>query len=146
MDMAGPYQSPRFLIFAISTPKSGFWMLRDAFEVREAASSVGGERPDDGPACGRRGTGRSPANPTLLAAFLTSKASPSIQNPDFGVDIAKIRNLGLRLYQTMPSASCNWRGASCAIWSGFKARLLGRWQDDSRPRWIALHQLCHPSW
>ena len=25
-----------------------------------------GERPDDGPACGRRGTGRSPANPKLL--------------------------------------------------------------------------------
>ena len=44
---------------------------------------------------GRRGTGRSPANPTLLAAFLTSKASLSIQNPHFGVDIAK--NLGLCL-------------------------------------------------
>ena len=55
-----------FLIFAISTPKSGFWMLGDAFEVRKADSSVGfaGERPDDGPANGRQGTGRSPANPT----------------------------------------------------------------------------------
>ena len=44
------FQSPRFLIFAISTPKSGFWMLGDAFEVRKAASSVGcaGGRPDDG--------------------------------------------------------------------------------------------------
>ena len=40
--------------------------------------------------------GRSPANPTLMAAFLTSKASPSIQNPDLGADIAKIRNLGFR--------------------------------------------------
>ena len=32
----------------------------------------------------------SPANPTLLAAFLTSKASPSVQNYDLGMDIAKI--------------------------------------------------------
>ena len=71
-------------------------MLGDAFEVRKAASSAGfaGERPDDGPADARRRTG-SPANPTLVAAFLTSTAYPSIQNPDFGVDIAKIRNLGL---------------------------------------------------
>ena len=40
-------RSPRSLIFAISTPKSGFWMLGDGFEVRKAASSVGfvGERP-----------------------------------------------------------------------------------------------------
>ena len=72
-------------------------MLRDAFEVRKAASSVGfaGERPDDGPANRRRVTGRSPANPTLLDAFLTSKASPSIQNFVFEVDIAKIRDFGL---------------------------------------------------
>ena len=72
-------------------------MLGAAFEVRKADScmSFSGEHPDDSPAYGRRGTGRSPANPTLLAAFLTSKASPSIQNPDFEVDIAKIRNLGL---------------------------------------------------
>ena len=34
-------QSPRLLIFAISTPKSRFWRLGDAFEVRKAASSVG---------------------------------------------------------------------------------------------------------
>ena len=70
-------------------------MLRDAFEVRKGASSAGfaGERWDDGPDNERRETGRSPANPTLLAAFLTSKASLSIQNPDFGVDIAKIRGL-----------------------------------------------------
>ena len=52
-------------------------MLGDGFEVREAASSVGfaGERQDDGPACGRRGTGRSPANPreaALAADFLNS--------------------------------------------------------------------------
>ena len=69
-------------------------MLGDAVEVRKAASSVGfaGERPDDGPACGLWGTGRSPANPMLLAAFLTSKASPSIQNHDFGVGIGKIGN------------------------------------------------------
>ena len=98
-------------------------MLGDAFEVRKAASSAGfaGERPDDGPAngrprssqllaqppCGERPvprrpligravlSGPSPTNATLLAAFLTSKASPSIQNLDFGVDIAKIRNLRL---------------------------------------------------
>ena len=72
-------------------------MLGDAFEVRKAASRMGfgGEPADNGPAWRWEGTGRSPANPTLLAAFLTSKASPSIQNPDFGVDIAKIRNLGL---------------------------------------------------
>ena len=69
-------------------------MFGDVFEARKAASNVGfaKERPDDSPACGRRTTWRSPANPTLLAAFLTSKASPSIQNRDFGVDIAKIRN------------------------------------------------------
>ena len=49
--------SAGFLIFAISIPKSGFWMLGDALEVRKAASRVGfaGERPDDGPACGRLG-------------------------------------------------------------------------------------------
>ena len=43
-------------------------MLRDAFEVRRAAGSVGfaGERPDDGPAKGRRWTGCSTANPKLL--------------------------------------------------------------------------------
>ena len=35
----------------------------------------------------------SPANPILLV--LTSKASLSAQNPDLGVDIAKIQNLGL---------------------------------------------------
>ena len=72
-------------------------MLGDAFEVREAASTVGsaGERLDDGPANRRQGAGHSLANPMLLAAFLTSKASLSIQNPDLGVDIAKIRNLGL---------------------------------------------------
>ena len=48
-------------------------MLGDAFEVRKAARGVGlaGDR-TDGPACGRRGTGRSPANPTLLAALLKS--------------------------------------------------------------------------
>ena len=34
--------------------------------------------------------GHSPANSTLLAAFLTSKASPSVQNPGFGVDVTKI--------------------------------------------------------
>ena len=34
--------------------------------------------------------GRFPANPTLLAAFLTSKASPNIQNPDVGVDVAEV--------------------------------------------------------
>ena len=73
-------------------------MLGDAFEVRKAASSVGfaGERPDDGPANGRWAAGRSPANPTLLAAFLTSKASPSVPTPDFGMDISRIRNLALR--------------------------------------------------
>ena len=85
------------LIFAISTLKARFCIRGDVFEVRKAASSVGfgGERPDDGSADRRRGMGRSPANPTLLAAFLNSKASPSIQNRDFGVDIAKIRSLGL---------------------------------------------------
>ena len=69
-------------------------MLGDAFEVSKAASSMGFavEHPGDGPANGRRRTERSPANPTLLAAFLTSKASPSIQNHYFGVDIAKIKN------------------------------------------------------
>ena len=41
-------------------------------------------------------SGRSPANPTLLAALLTSKPSPTIQYPDFGVDIAEIRNLRLQ--------------------------------------------------
>ena len=52
-------------------------MLGDAFEVGKAASSVGfaGECLGDGPANGQRGTGRPPANPTLLAPFLTSKAS-----------------------------------------------------------------------
>ena len=69
-------------------------MIGDAFEVRKAASSVGfaGERPV--PRCALAGpsSGRSPGNPTLLAAFLTSKASPSIQNLDFGLKIAKIRN------------------------------------------------------
>ena len=35
--------------------------------------------------------GRSPASPTLLAAFLISKASPRVQHPDFGLDIAKIK-------------------------------------------------------
>ena len=81
-----------FLIFAISTPKSGFWMLGDAFDVGKPASSVGfaGERRDDGSASGQQGTGRSPANPTLLAAFLASETSRSIQNPNFGVDNAKI--------------------------------------------------------
>ena len=67
---------------------------RGCSKLRKAASSVGltGER------CAPRRSsagplfGRSSANPTLLVAFLTSKASPSIQNPDFGVDIAKIRN------------------------------------------------------
>ena len=72
-------------------------MLGDAFEVRKAASSVGfvGQRP--GPRRPHAGpsSGRSPANPTLPAAFLTSKASPSMHNADFGVDIAKSRNLGL---------------------------------------------------
>ena len=84
----------RFLFFAIAPPKSGFWLLGDAFEVRKATGSVAfaGERPDDSPANGRRGTGRSPANPMLLAASLTSKASLSIQSPDLGVDIAKIRS------------------------------------------------------
>ena len=43
-------------------------------------------------------SGRCPANPTLLAAFLTSEASPSIQSPDFGVDVAKIRN-ALEIHQ-----------------------------------------------
>ena len=51
-------------------------MLGAAFEV----SSVGfaGERPDDGPACGRRGTGRSPANPreaALAADLITASKS-----------------------------------------------------------------------
>ena len=83
-------------------------MLGDAFEVRTAASGVGfaGERPDDGLANGRRGAGRSPANPTLLAALLTSEASPSIQNPDFGVDTAKIRNLGLCIGLTAGHTAC----------------------------------------
>ena len=55
-------------------------MLGDAFEVRKAASSVGfaGERPVPRRPHAGPSSGRSPANPTLLAAFLTSKASPRI--------------------------------------------------------------------
>ena len=34
---------------------------------------------------------RSPANPMELAARLTSKASRSVQNPDFRLDIATIK-------------------------------------------------------
>ena len=72
-------------------------MLGDAFEVRKAASSVeiAGERPVPRRPHAGPSSGRSPANPTLLGASLTSKPSPSIQNPDFEVDIAKIRALGL---------------------------------------------------
>ena len=44
-----------------------------------SAASLGfaGERQDDGPACGRRGTGRSPANPkkAALAADLITASS-----------------------------------------------------------------------
>ena len=39
----------------------------------------------------------------LLDFFLTSKASPSIQNPDFGVDIAKISN-PLELHRNLKPA------------------------------------------
>ena len=55
-------------------------MLGDAFEVRKAASSAGFA----GGAPGRR-----PGQRT------TGDGALSIQNPYFGVDIAKIRNLGL---------------------------------------------------
>ena len=91
-----------------------------AFEVRKAASSAGfaGERPDDGPACGGLGMGHSPANPTLLAAFLTSEASPSIQTPDFGMDIAKIRNL-LEILQNL---------RLCSISDSAQTHVWPRWQ------------------
>ena len=74
-------------------------MLGDAVEVRKAASNMGfaQERPVPRRPLAGPSSGRSPADPVLLAAFLTSKASPSIQNPDFGVDIAKIRNHGLHV-------------------------------------------------
>ena len=51
-----PLRSPRFLISAISTPKSRFWMLG--------------------------------------AAFLTSKASPSMRYPDFGGYCENQKSLG----------------------------------------------------
>ena len=68
-------------------------MLGDALEVRKAASSVGfaGHRPIPHRLHAGPSSGRSPANPTLLAAFLTSRASLTTQNPDFGVAIAKTK-------------------------------------------------------
>ena len=67
-------------------------MLGDAFEVRKAASSMefAGGRPVPCRPLAGLSSGRSPANPTLLAAFLTSKASTSIQNPDFGPDFGLV--------------------------------------------------------
>ena len=77
-------QSPRLLIFAISSPKSEFWMLGDAFEVRKAASRVGftGERQDDGPSSGRRpvmqtaGDGALPCESHATGCFLDLKTIP----------------------------------------------------------------------
>ena len=70
-------------------------MLGNAFEVREAASSVGfvGE---------------------------TLKASRSTQSPDFGVDIAKIRNRGLRTggkqeVADIRTASQEWRLGAASL-------------------------------
>ena len=70
-----------------------------------SAASLGfaGERQEDGPACGQRGTGRSPANPAssrLDHGFLNSSfdnagtVSQSIQSHNFRMDIEKDQGLG----------------------------------------------------
>ena len=61
------------------------------FDVKKALSSIefAGQRSDDGNGRDHGRVGRSPANPMLPVAVLTTEVCPNIQNPDFKVDIAK---------------------------------------------------------
>ena len=79
--------SKEFLISARSAPKSGFWMLWDAFEVREAAGSVGfaRERPASSRPLAEPSSGRFPGSWSpgfgLPGGCASSRLDHGLENP-----------------------------------------------------------------
>ena len=80
-------------------------------ELAASAAFLGfaGERQDDGPACGRRGTGRSPANPreaALAADLITASSIRLLAVPgQYGQQVAHQKETAALLCGKMGTAS-----------------------------------------